>query len=318
MQPVRVSEIASFLEGSLEWSGVAMDFDVDGFAPVEQAQSTDIAFWTENSISGNIRHSHAGLLLVRETFEGKPEDVQILLRVKNPYHAMVCFLEKYYAPFVKYQEPTIAPSAVIHPTAVVEGTVGDRCVIGPYCIIPRGATLGNDCILESRVTLYPQVVLGDCCVVQSGVVIGSRGFGFYDYEGVRRPVPHFGGVCVGDDCSFGANMVVAAGFLSPTRIGCSCHFDSFVQIGHNCSLGNFIYMASQSGLAGGVIVEDHVELGGGAQVAGHITLGNHVTIAAKSGVIKSVPSGSTMAGFPAVPIEAWRRQEVALRKMGRL
>jgi UDP-3-O-[3-hydroxymyristoyl] glucosamine N-acyltransferase len=317
MQPVRVSEIASFLGGSLEWCGNTTDIDISGFAPVEQALPSEIAFWTENSISGNLRNSHAGLLLVRDTFQGRPDYVQTLLRVRNPYHAMVCFLEKYHAPFVTYHEKTIASSAEIHPTAVVEGVVGEQCIIGPYCVVPQGAVIGNYCVLESRVTLYPQVVIGNRCVIQSGVVIGSRGFGFYDYEGVRYPVPHFGGVCIGDDCSFGANMVVAAGFMSPTRIGCSCHFDSFVQIGHNCTLGNSIYMASQSGLAGGVLVEDHVELGGGAQVAGHITLGHHVTIAAKSGVIKIVPSGSVMAGFPAVPIEAWRRQELALRKLGR-
>ena len=176
----------------------------------------------------------------------------------------------------------------------------------------KGAKVGAGCVLEANVTVYPNVEIGEGCICQAGVVVGSRGFGFYEYAGKRRMVPHLAGVRIGERCSFGANTVVAAGFVSPTAIGNDCHFDSFVQIGHNCILGNNIFMASQSGLAGTVVVEDDVELAGGAQVAGHLTLGKGCRIAAKAGVTKSIPAGRMVSGFPAIEINVWRKAMVKL------
>ena len=251
--------------------------------------------------------------------------VGCIVPVENPYHAMVQFLEKFADSIAgcgcvgddSAGAPFIAPSARVHASAVVEGRVGENAVVGPGCVVMRGATLGANCVLEANVTVYPNVVVGDDCVFQAGAVIGSRGFGFYEYGGVRRPVPHLAGVRIGHGCSFGANSVVAAGFLSPTTIGDNCHFDSFVQVAHNCRLGNNIFMASQSGLAGSVTVEDDVELAGGAQVANHLTLGKGCRIAAKAGVTKSIPAGLTVSGFPAEEITVWRRSMVRLRQMGK-
>jgi len=75
-------------------------------------------------------------------------------------------------------------------------------------------------------------------------------------------------------------------------------------------VGNNAVFCSQSGLAGSVIAEDNITLAGGAQVAGHLTLGKGCTIAAKAGVTKSVKPGARVAGFPAVPIEEWRKNKV--------
>jgi UDP-3-O-[3-hydroxymyristoyl] glucosamine N-acyltransferase len=130
-------------------------------------------------------------------------------------------------------------------------------------------------------------------------------------------VPHFAGVRIGNRCSFGANTVIAAGFISPTTIGDHCHLDSMVQIAHNCILGNHVYMASQTALGGTTILEDGVQFAGGAKAAGHLTVGKNAIVTAKAGVTKSVPAGKTVAGFPAVDIEIWRRSMVKLRQMGK-
>ena len=229
---------------------------------------------------------------------------------------MVLFLEKFAAD-EPAGAPLIAKTARVHASAVVEGCVGENAVVGPGCVVMRGAEVGDGCVLEANVTVYPNVKIGRNCVFQAGAVIGSRGFGFYEYGGRRRPVPHFAGVRIGRGCSFGANTVVAAGFLSPTTIGENSHFDSFVQIAHNCHLGNGVYMASQTAVAGSVVVEDGVEFAGGAKAAGHLTIGKGARVAAKAGVTKSVPAGRTVAGFPAEDITLWRRSMVRLRQMGK-
>jgi len=314
--------------GEFKPGSVQEDFEITGFSPLDMAGPSELSFWVgenarnetnANSFAGEtLAHVRAGVLLVPcgcHIAETIFPQVRVIVHVPNPYHAMVRFIEQFAA--TPAGEALVDASAVIHASAVVEGSVQAGAIVGPGCVVMRGAEVGKGCVLEANVTVYPNVRMGKNCVFQAGAVIGSRGFGFYEYEGERRPVPHMAGVRIGDNCSFGANAVVAAGFLFPTTIGNDCHFDSFVQIAHNCRLGNRIYMASQTAVAGSVVVEDDVEFAGGAKAAGHLTIGKGVHIAAKAGVTKSIPAGRTVAGFPAEEISVWRRSMVKLRMMGK-
>lgn len=308
-----------------------------GFAALTQAKETDVSFWVgrvESLTHANgpsraeLELVEAGLLFVPKgvSSEAFPK-VKSLLAVDDPYHAMVKFLEHFegngfkenmeYGVTLEYGVGYGEAGPWIHPSAVVEGFVDEGCFVGPGCVVMRGASIGRGCRLESNVTVYPNVVVGENCIFQAGVVIGSRGFGFYEHEGERLMVPHFAGVRIGNRCSFGANTVVAAGFISPTTIGENCHLDSMVQIAHNCVLGNNIYMASQTALGGTTVLEDGVQFAGGAKAAGHLTVGKNAVVTAKAGVTKSVPAGKTVAGFPAIDIEIWRRQMVELRVMAK-
>ena len=339
MRPVRLSEVLSFidrLEGTChvqDASARSIDFELTGFAPVGTACGGDVSFWTGDSsvetglagnaggVSGaNLDTVRAGLLFVPQAVASgageKFPNVKFACAVENPYHAMVQFLN-HFATEEAVCEAVVPASATVHPSAVVEGRLGENVVVGPGCVVMAGSEIGDGCALEANVTVYSHVKVGKGCVFQAGSVVGSRGFGFYGYRGRKMMVPHLAGVVIGDGCSFGANSVVAAGFLSPTVIGDNCHFDSFVQVAHNCTLGNNIFMASQSGLAGSVVVEDDVELAGGAQSAGHLTIGKGAKVAAKAGITKSIPANAVMAGFPAEDITVWRRSMVRLRQMGK-
>ncbi|MCF0225030.1 MAG: UDP-3-O-(3-hydroxymyristoyl)glucosamine N-acyltransferase [Fibrobacter sp.] len=314
MEAVKISAIINFLEAELALDGGIRrqnqgdDFFIDGFSSLECAGPSDVSFWsghTKNVTNANgysqesLNQVRAGVLFVPfDTPEGVFVNVKCVCEVQNTYHAMVTFLNKF---AVEQRETYMHPSVVV----------------GPGCVIMPGAVIGKGCVLEANVTIYPNVVIGEGCVFQAGAVIGSRGFGFYEYQGKRRMVPHFAGVRIGDHCSFGANTVVAAGFVSPTMIGNNCHFDSMVQIGHNCVLHDNIYMASQSALGGSTIVESGVDIAGGAKAAGHLTIGKGAVITAKAGVTKSVPPGRTVAGFPAVEVGTWRRSMVYLRQIGK-
>ena len=340
MRPVRLSEVLSFidrLEGTRhvqDASARSLDFELTGFAPVGTACGSDVSFWTgdasvETGLAGNaggvsganLDSVRAGLLFVPQAVASgageKFPNVRFACAVENPYHAMVQFLNEFAVAAETEGEAFIPASAKVHPSAVVEGRLGENVVVGPGCVVMAGSEIGDGCVLEANVTIYSHVKVGKDCVFQAGSVVGSRGFGFYGYRGRKMMVPHLAGVVIGDGCSFGANSVVAAGFLSPTVIGDNCHFDSFVQVAHNCTLGNNIFMASQSGLAGSVVVEDDVELAGGAQSAGHLTIGKGAKVAAKAGITKSIPANAVMAGFPAEDITVWRRSMVRLRQMGK-
>lgn len=328
MFSVRCAEIIQFLRNteSMECSVLreSPEVTLSGFAALTHAKENDVSFWVgrvesvthaNGPSSDGLLNVRAGLLFVPI---GLPEEffpkVKNLLAVAEPYHAMVRFLDHFVGN--SFNE-NMSVGGEIHPSAVVEGFVDEDCFVGPGCVVMRGASVGRGCRLESNVTIYPNVIVGEGCIFQAGVVVGSRGFGFYEHEGERRMVPHFAGVRIGNRCSFGANTVVAAGFISPTTIGDNCHLDSMVQIAHNCVLGNNIYMASQTALGGTTILEDGVQFAGGAKAAGHLTVGKNAIVTAKAGVTKSVPAGKTVAGFPAIDIDIWRRQMVELRVMAK-
>jgi len=275
-------------------------------AALASATENDASFCLDSSAYGAARTTKAKVVFVPKNFIGWAGEAKALARVENPYKAIIeCakILNK-----KEFTKGSIHPSAQISPNALVLGSVGANSVIEAFCSVPMGACVGENCVLHSGVNLYPNVIIGNGTVLHSGVVVGSRGFGFCEDEnGEQIEVPHFGGAIIGENCEIGPNSVIAAGFLQATKLGNGCKLDSFVQIGHNCTVGNNAVFCSQSGLAGSVIAEDNIILAGGAQVAGHLTLGKGCIIAAKAGVTKSVKPGARVAGFPAVPIEEWRR-----------
>jgi len=301
----QLSQISEITGAVIEPEGT--EYYILKCATLAFAIESDISFCLDKAAYGAARTTKAGVVFVPENFKGWAGQAKAIARVKNPYQAIIeCakILNK-----KEFASGEIHPTAQVNPNTFVLGSVGANSVVGAFCSVPMGASVGENCVLHSGVNLYPNVEIGNGTVLHSGVVVGSRGFGFYAGENDKQlEVPHFGGAVIGENCEIGPNSVVAAGFLEATRLGNCCKLDSFVQIGHNCIVGSNAVFCSQSGLAGSVIAEDNITLAGGAQVAGHLTLGKGCTVAAKAGVTKSVKPGITVAGFPAVPIEEWRRR----------
>ncbi len=211
--------------------------------------------------------------------------------------------------------PPVFPShtgrlSQIHPTAVVEGVLAEDVKVGPGCYVGKGSFIGPGTVLEARSTVMENCLILGNCVLQSGVVVGSAGFGFYPWEERLAPMPHYAGVVVEEDVWIGANSVVAAGVLHSTRIGIGSRLDSHVQVAHNVQLGAGAVLASGAGIAGSTQVGPGLRMGGGSAIAGHLRIGKGVSLAAFSAITKNVGDGVTLAGFPARPIREWRREKI--------
>jgi len=208
-----------------------------------------------------------------------------------------------------------APPAVPRGPAHVDpgAEVAGDALLGPGAVVLAGARIGPGSSLGPNAVVYGNVVIGARVSVGAGAVIGRPGFGWVTGPSGRvRRMPQLGGVVVEDEAEIGALASVDSGTLAPTRIGAGAKLDAHVHVGHNAEIGAGCLVAAQSGFAGSVVLEPGVQVGGQVGVKDHVRVGARARLAAKSGVIGDVPSGATVAGFPAVPRVRW------LRAMARL
>ncbi|XP_038689948.1 probable UDP-3-O-acylglucosamine N-acyltransferase 2, mitochondrial isoform X2 [Tripterygium wilfordii] len=171
-------------------------------------------------------------------------------------------------------------SACIDPTVLIEigAIVQSKAIVGANVSVGSGAVIGPDVTIGQSTKIGYNVSLsnctiGDSCVIHNGVCIGQDGFGFYvDEHG---------------------NMVKKP------------------QIGHNVVIGSGCMLCGQVGIAGSATIGDYVTLGGRAAIRDHVFIASKVRLAANSCATKDIQEAGDYGGFPAVPINEWRRQVVA-------
>jgi len=266
----------------------------------------------------------AGLALVDDTVESATCPI---VRVENPSLAAAIVARHFEIP--RQFEAGIHASAVVAADAQVDPSVS----VGPLCVVSSGAVIGAGAVLVAQVhvgpgvvigpqtiihphvSIYERVTLGAGCVVHAGTAIGAAGFG-YVWDGQRHlPVPQVGGVQIGNGVEIGTNTCIDAGTFQPTVIGDGCILDNHVQVGHNAQLGRAVVLCGKAGISGSTVIGDGAVFGGQAATVGHLTVGAGAKIAARAAIMKDVPAGATVAGFPAIDIKQHQRDKVKLRRL---
>jgi UDP-3-O-[3-hydroxymyristoyl] glucosamine N-acyltransferase len=69
----------------------------------------------------------------------------------------------------------------------------------------------------------------------------------------------------------------------------------------------------QTGFAGSTQLGDYAVVASQAGIAGHLKLGKQSTVGAKSGVMRDIPDGGTVLGYPASPEKEAKRQWVGVQ-----
>jgi UDP-3-O-[3-hydroxymyristoyl] glucosamine N-acyltransferase len=204
----------------------------------------------------------------------------------------------------------VAPSAVIGPGA----EIGSGTRIGGHAVIGPGVRIGANCRIGAG-TSIAFCLMGDRTIVHPGVRIGQDGFGFVPGAAGLLKMPQLGRVRVGNDVEIGANSTIDRGALDDTVIGDGTKIDNLVQIGHNVVIGRHCIIVSQVGLSGSCTIGDGVVIGGQAGLADHVTVGARAQIAAKTGIMRDVPPGTAVMGYPAKPIRQFWREVAALTRL---
>ena len=327
MKSFTIEEINNIIKGELVGN---TNQQIEGPEQLEKAKHNHITFIGSNKYIRQWKTSKASAAVINESLEIEPGENRALIRVKNADLAMAQLLE-IFDPGPPQIDVNIHPTAVVHETA----TVGKGCKIGAGCYVGKDVILGDTVVLYPNVTIFDQTKVGEGTVIWSGTVIrerceignncifhnnvsiGADGFGYRpreDGNGLVK-IPQIGNVVIGNDVEIGANSCVDRGKFSSTIIGDGCKIDNLVQIAHNCVMGRSCIMAGNSGLAGSVTLGDGVIIGGSASIKDHLTLHSGVVVGAGSGVIKDVPAGKTVLGYPAQDAKEMLKQWVAMRKL---
>jgi UDP-3-O-[3-hydroxymyristoyl] glucosamine N-acyltransferase len=259
-----------------------------------------------------------------------PPDDRPLIIVDDVDLAMIAALTLF-APTPDRPARGVHPSAVIHPDA----SIPESAAIGPFVSIGADTVLGADVVLHPGVRLGASVTIGDGSELNANVVVGDRcrvgarvlihanvcigadGFGFAASADRRHlvKVPHIGLVEIGDDVEIGAGSCVDRAKFGVTSVGSGTKIDNLVQIAHTCRIGRNGVIAAGTGIGGTTVIGDWVRIGGHVSIADHLTLGHGVQVAARAGVMRDVPDGRVVSGFPADEAAATLRQWAALRRL---
>ncbi|MBI4445652.1 MAG: UDP-3-O-(3-hydroxymyristoyl)glucosamine N-acyltransferase [Acidobacteria bacterium] len=321
-----LQQLASFVNGQIYGNP---ELVIRRIQPFELAQEGDLTLADEKKYRERIGATGASAVIVAANFAAKELNsrTKSLLQVTDPRLAFARLLALFHPDH--FVATGVSPLAHVSKCAVIaqEVSIYPFVYVGDNARIERGVTLypgvfvGNGCSIGEDSTLYPNVVLYDRVVIgrrvriHSGTVIGADGFGYVTGEGQPVKIPQTGTVVIEDDVEIGANTCIDRSTFSATVVEQGVKLDNLIQIGHNCRIGANTVMVAQVGIAGSVEVGCNCLFAGQVGVVHKVRIGDDVIVTSRTGITKDIPSGSKIAGYPAMDHRTWKKIEAITRRL---
>ena len=312
-----LSEIASLL--GVEFS--AKDVEITSMNTLKDACESELSFVSNSKYIKDIQTSRAAAIIVDEKTKEYVPKTSVALVVDAPYWQMA-EITKYFAPAIEdkdAQKAIIGEGSEVSPKAEIANgaVIGKNCTILAHVYIGSNSIIGDNTIIYPNVTVYRDCTIGSDCIIHANTVIGSDGFGFATNNlGEHKKIYQNGNVVVEDNVEIGSNTSIDRAVFGSTFIKKGVRIDNLVQVGHNCEIGEYSVMVAQSGVAGSTKLGRNVVMGGQSATSGHLEVAPFTTLAARSGVTKSIKeSGLTFAGFPLMDHRQWLKLQGKIAKL---
>ena len=306
---LRLGAIVGALGGELQGDP---ELAIERLAPLQSAGPDALSFLSHPKYRKELAASQAGCVIVSPAMRDAALARGPFIVADDPYLYFAQLTQFWKRSHAAVHATRIHPSAVIDPLAEVDPSAE----IGAFCVIERGARIGAQTVLKSRVTVSEDCRIGARCLLHPGVVIGADGFGFAPHQGAWVKIEQLGAVRIGDDVEIGANTCIDRGALEDTVIEDGVKLDNLIQIGHNVRIGKHTAMAGCVGVAGSAVIGAHCTVGGGAIVLGHLTLADGVNISAATLVTRSILKPGHYTGvFPIDDNATWEKNAATLKQL---
>lgn len=312
-----LSEIASILD--VEFN--SKDVEITSMNTLKDASESELSFVSNSKYVKDIESSNAAAIIVDEKTASYVPANSVALVVDAPYWKMA-EITKYFAPPI---EDMNAPKAAIGEGSQISSKaeiangaiIGKNCTILAHVYIGSNAVIGDNTIIYPNVTVYRDCKIGSDCIIHANTVVGSDGFGFATNNmGQHKKIYQNGNVVIEDDVEIGSNTSIDRAVFGSTLIKQGVRIDNLVQIGHNCEIGEYSVLVSQAGIAGSSKLGRNVVMGGQSATSGHLEIAPFTTMAARSGVTKSIKeSGRTFAGFPLMDHREWLKLQGKIARL---
>ncbi len=319
--------VAALLGGVLEpGEGASADTVLEDVRSLDEAGPEHLAFVANRRYVRRIAATRAGALLLGPATAACGRTA---IRVPDPYLAFAEALALFHPtlPVV----PGVHPSAVVDPTAEVEGAeIGPLAVVGPGArigpgtrlapgaVVGVGAVVGRDCRIGAHAVVADGCQVGDRVVLNPGAVVGGDGFGFATTPEGHVKIPQVGRAVLEDDVELGACACVDRAAVGETRVARGSKVDNLVQVGHGATVGERNLLVAFSGIAGSSRLGRSVTLAAGARVLGHLEIGDGAQVGTGSTVTGDLPAGARVSGHPAFDHARWRRAALAAKDLPEL
>ena len=314
---MKIHEIAKII--GAEYSGD--DFEISSLNTLKDATSTELSFVSNSKYIKDIQNSNAAAIIVdKNTLEYVPKS-SVALVVEFPYWEMAT-MSQFFAPSIEEDDLDAAiigkDTKISSKAEIAKGSIiGKNCTIMAHVYIGTKSVIGDNTVIYPNVTIYRDCVIGKDCIVHANTVIGSDGFGFATSKmGTHRKIYQNGNVLIEDDVEIGSGTTIDRAAFGSTIIKEGVRIDNLVQIGHNCVIGEYSVIVAQAGISGSTTMGRNVVMGGQSATSGHLSIAAFTTMAARSGVTKSIKeSGLTFAGFPLMPHRAWLKLQGKIARL---
>jgi UDP-3-O-[3-hydroxymyristoyl] glucosamine N-acyltransferase len=312
-----IKQIAKILD--VEYEGDSLE--ITAINELKYATSSELSFVSNSKYIKDLKNSKAGVYIVEKSLVHAVPTSAIVFGVDEPY-LMIAKLSKFFAPPIEDKDakpPIIGKNCIVSEQAFI----ANGSVIGDNCTIMAHVSVGSNCVIEENTVLYPGVVIyRDCkvgknCCIHANSVIGGDGFGFATSKtGEHVKIYQNGNVVIEDNVEIGSCTTIDRAALGTTLIKKGVRIDNLVQVGHNCVIGEYSVLVSQVGLSGSSTLGRNVVMGGQSATSGHLEIAPFTTLAARTGVTKSISqSGKTFSGFPMMEHKLWLKLQAKLAKL---
>ena len=186
--------------------------------------------------------------------------------------------------------PTIHPTAIIHPGAMIDVDVE----IGPYCVVGEHVKLGAGTQLQSHALVEGRTTIGKNCNLYPFACIGMK------TQDLKWRPEYQTFAEIGDGTVLREFSTLNTGTKDGevTTVGAGCLIMAYCHVAHGCVIGNRVIMSNSVQLGGEVTVEDDAIVGGLTGVHQFCRIGSMAMVGAGVKIRQDCPPYMIVDGTP--------------------